>query len=46
MLTGERPAPLHIVRDLMGHTSSKVTEIYMQAIGDEKRKMVMQAWEK
>ncbi len=45
MLTGERPAPLHIVRDLMGHTSSKTTEIYMQAIGDEKRKMVLQAWE-
>ena len=46
MLTGERPAPLHIVRDLMGHTSSKTTEIYMQAIGDEKRTMVMQAWGK
>ncbi len=46
MLSGDRPAPLHIVRDLMGHTSSKTTECYLQAIGEEKRAMVMSAWEK
>jgi len=45
MLSGEKPAPLNIVRDLMGHSDSKITEIYLQAVGDEKRKLVMQAWD-
>jgi len=36
MLTGEHPAPIHIIRDLMGHTSSKTTEIYLQATSAEK----------
>jgi integrase len=44
MLTGEKPAPLNIVRDLMGHSDTKTTEIYLQAVGQEKREMVMQAW--
>lgn len=44
MLSGEKPVPLNIVRDLMGHSDTKTTEIYLQATGDEKRKMVMQAW--
>lgn len=45
MLSGEKPAPLNIVRDLMGHSNTKITEIYLQATGEEKRKLVMQAWE-
>ena len=44
MLSGEKPAPLNIVRDLMGHSNTTTTEIYLQATGEEKRKMVMQAW--
>ena len=45
MLAGDRPMPLNILRDLMGHAESKTTEIYLQAVGKEKRKLVMQAWE-
>jgi len=45
MLAGEKPMPLNILRDLMGHTETKTTEIYLQAVGKEKRKLVMQAWE-
>lgn len=45
MLSGPRPLPLHILAQLMGHISTKTTEIYTQAIGDEKRKMVLDAWE-
>ncbi len=44
MLAGDRPMPLNILRDLMGHAESKTTEIYLQAVGKEKRKLVMQAW--
>ena len=45
MLSGERPAPLSLVRDLMGHSDTKTTEIYLQVIGFEKRRLVMQAWD-
>lgn len=45
MLSGEKPAPLNIVRDLMGHSDTKTTEIYLNATGAEKRKLVMQAWD-
>jgi len=44
MLSGDKPLPLNILRDLMGHSDSKTTEIYLQAIGSEKRNLVMQAW--
>lgn len=44
MLAGEKPLPLNILRDLMGHSDSKTTEIYLQAVGTEKRNLVMQAW--
>ena len=44
MLAGAKPLPLNILRDLMGHADMKTTEIYLQAIGTEKRAMVMQAW--
>ncbi len=45
MLSGKVPAPLNVVRDLMGHADTKTTEIYLQAVGFEKRQLVMQAWE-
>ncbi|BES73919.1 hypothetical protein RE428_49370 (plasmid) [Marinobacter nanhaiticus D15-8W] len=45
LLTGARPIPLTVLRDLLGHTDIKTTEIYLQAVGREKRDMVMQAWE-
>lgn len=44
MLSGERPLPLNVLRDLLGHTDTKTTEIYLQAIGYERRHLVMQAW--
>jgi len=31
ILSGEKPAPLNIVRDLMGHSDTKTTVIYLQA---------------
>lgn len=45
MLSGPTPLPLNVLRDLMGHSDTKTTEIYLQAIGFEKRRLVMQAWE-
>lgn len=45
MLSKSNPLPLNILRDLMGHCDSKTTEIYLQAIGDEKRNLVMEAWD-
>ena len=45
MLSGERALPITILRDLMGHSDSKITEVYLQAVGIEKRNMVMNAWQ-
>lgn len=45
MLSGEKALPLNILRDLMGHSDTKITEIYTTAIGAEKRNMVMNAWQ-
>lgn len=45
MLAGPKPLPLNILRDLMGHADTQTTEIYLQAIGTEKRALVMQAWD-
>lgn len=44
MLSGNRPLPLNVLRDLMGHSVTETTEIYLQATGLEKRKLVIQAW--
>ena len=38
LLSGPTPPPLNVLRDLMGHSDTKTTEIYLQAIGNEKRK--------
>jgi integrase len=45
MLSGPNPLPIHILAQLMGHSSTKTTEIYLQVVGDEKRKLVLDAWE-
>ncbi len=45
MLSGEKALPLNILRDLMGHSDSKITEIYASAIGEEKRNLALKAWE-
>lgn len=37
--------PLVTIRDLMGHTSTTTTEIYLQVMGGEKRDLVLGAWE-
>ncbi len=34
-----------ILRDLPGHSDTQTTEIYLQAVGVEKRQLVMQAWQ-
>ncbi|NOR23259.1 MAG: tyrosine-type recombinase/integrase, partial [Desulforhopalus sp.] len=44
LLSGSKPLPIHILAQLMGHSSTKTTEIYLQAIGEEKRKLVLDAW--
>ena len=45
MLEGDRPLPIHIVSQLLGHSDTKTTEIYLQATGKEKRRMVIEAWD-
>ena len=45
MMTAAKPLPIHVLSQLMGHTDTKTTEIYLQVIDEEKRKMVVDAWE-
>ena len=42
----EAQTPITLVRDLLGHTDLKTTEIYLSVVGQEKRGLVMRAWEK
>ena len=45
MVTAGRPLPIHVLSRLMGHASTRVTEIYLQMVGEEQRRLVMEAWE-
>lgn len=45
MVTAKKPLPIHVLAQLMGHTDTKTTEIYLQVVDEEKRKMVVDAWE-
>ena len=45
LLTSDTPAPPNIVKDIMGHAHISTTEIYMQAVGAEKRKIILRALE-
>jgi len=38
--------PLHIIADLMGHSSTETTEVDLRVIDGEKRKMVLDTWSK
>lgn len=46
MLTAKKPLPIHILAQMMSHTDTKTTEIYLQVTGDEMRQTVVDAWEK
>ncbi len=45
MVTATKPVPIHILAQLMGHSDTKTTEIYLQVVGDEKRQIVTEAWD-
>lgn len=45
MVTARKPVPIHVLAQLMGHSDSKTTEIYLQVVGEEQRQMVTDAWE-
>lgn len=45
MVTAKKPLPIHVLSQLMGHTDTKTTEIYLQVVDEEKRKLVIEAWE-
>ena len=45
LLTAKKPLPIHVLSQLMGHTDTKTTEIYLQVVDEEKRKLVIEAWE-
>uniref|UniRef100_E6XH29 Integrase family protein n=1 Tax=Shewanella putrefaciens (strain 200) TaxID=399804 RepID=E6XH29_SHEP2 len=44
MVTANPPVPLHVISQLMGHSDSKTTEIYLQVLSEERRSLVMNAW--
>ncbi len=44
MVSGEKPLPLHLLAQIMGHSSTVTTEIYTKAVEGEKQKMVLRAW--
>ncbi len=45
LLMGDRPAPIHLVAQVLGHSDVSTTEIYLQAVGEEKRTLILQALE-
>jgi site-specific recombinase XerD len=42
---GEKPASIHIVAQVLGHSDVSTTEISLQAVGTGKRTLVLQALE-
>ena len=44
MVTANPAVPLHVISQLMGHSDSKTTEIYLQVLNEERRNLVMNAW--
>ena len=44
-VTADKPVQLHVLSQLMGHTCSKITEVYLQFRDDEYIKMVNDSWE-
>lgn len=45
LLVGKKPAQIHIASQVLGHSDVSTTETYLQAIGQEKRQLIMQALE-
>ncbi|NDY73069.1 site-specific integrase [Desulfobacter hydrogenophilus] len=45
MVSGPKPLQIHVLAQIMGHSSTKTTEVYLRFVGEEKRKLVMEAWE-
>jgi len=45
MVTAKKPLPLHVLSQLMGHSDTKTTEVYLQVVGEEKRQLIEDAWE-
>lgn len=45
MVTAKKPIPIHLLSQLLGHSDTKITEIYLQVVGEEKRQLVADAWE-
>jgi len=45
MVSSPKPLPITLLAEIMGHSSTKTTEIYLRFVGEEKRKMVLDAWE-
>lgn len=41
----KNPTPIHVLADIMGHTDTKTTEVYLKVISDDKRKLITSAWE-
>jgi len=46
MVSGPAPIPLHMLADILGYASTATTEIYTKALGGEKHRMVMRAWQR
>ncbi len=44
MVTAGKPLPIHVLSQLMGHSSTDSTELYLQVVGEDQRHMVMEAW--
>ena len=44
MLTADKPLPLHVLSRNMGHSDSKITEIYLQVCNEEYDKLMDDAW--
>ncbi|MGL5027870.1 MAG: tyrosine-type recombinase/integrase [Shewanella oncorhynchi] len=44
MVTANPPVPLHVISQLMGHSDSKTSEIYLQVLSEERHSLVMNAW--
>jgi len=45
MMTAAKPVPIHLLAKAMGHSSTKTTEVYLKATGDEERNLFLAAWD-
>ena len=45
MVTAGRRLPIHVLSQLMGHASTRVTAIYLQMVGEKQHRLAVEAWE-